>query len=68
MTASQIVIRIPLPKATSTCEVICSYDQICANTYNSVSNRVSVCPNFFNLQEGDERVSASQVPENDDSC
>lgn len=61
-------IPIPVSWATSACEVICSFNQIGANTYDSIGKWVGVNPDFFKLEDENEIVSASRIPENSDSC
>jgi hypothetical protein len=48
------------PKVTSTCEVVCPYNQTGAKTYNSGE--------LVEAQDDNKRVSASHMPENGDSC
>ena len=56
----------------ATCGVLCSYNQVGANTFNSLGMKwLTACPSFLKLNDDgddDERVSASQMPENADSC
>lgn len=54
--------------ATLTCEVICLYNQIGANTYNSIGGWLTICPAFFELTDEPDIVSVSQMLENGDSC
>ena len=54
--------------ATTPCKVIYSYKQTGANTHNSITNWVGICPSFFKSQDENAKVSASQTVENGDSC